>query len=259
MSNAYCICSTTEAYKSYVDHWKNILTAVDSKSLWWVIDESKNFNDDPKHPLYSNWFLFCESIVRDNFSFQHNPSSHHFWNTRGDKNIIWFYAVLRMMNFYKSHPNHDYYWFFDDDVRCNNWNDFFVGFDRNTSDFISYFVFKNTNVMSHDVIPTVDHKMHSFNWFSRFPGHGDVLPIDSSDFFGSFFAITRFSNDAMKALIEDHKKGFYGYSEGFVPTVLAKRGMILDTIYRPDNTSDFFDIKKVEILHKNIPITWSWL
>jgi len=59
--------------------------------------------------------------------------------------------------------------------------------------------------------------------------------------------------------LEIHRSGFDGYSEGFVPTVLNQHGMKLSTLINPDNTSRFFDVNVVNIKHKNITVSWSWI
>jgi hypothetical protein len=44
-----------------------------------------------------------------------------------------------------------------------------------------------------------------------------------------------------------------------IPTVLNYEGQKLKTIITPENTSNFFDVDKVNILHKNIKINWEWI
>ena len=87
------------------------------------------------------------------------------------------------------------------------------------------------------------------------PGDGDKLPDDFTEKFGSFFPIVRLSNSALKLLHELLFDGIYGYSEGFVPTILNYHGFKLDTIF--DNTSKgkYFDNDKVQVKHKHIKIT----
>ena len=151
-------------------------------------------------------------------------------------------------------PNEDWYWFMDDDVICDNWSEFFKSFENNTSDFISYYLFKNTNIDSQGNIPTIDSNTHSGTaWFDRFPGDGDN--IDKSDeLFGSFFPIVRFSNKSLKHLTDLLINNIHGYSEGFVPTQLNKDGFTLDTIFNNQSKSDHFDVNKIHILHKNIKV-----
>jgi hypothetical protein len=63
----------------------------------------------------------------------------------------------------------------------------------------------------------------------------------------------------MKKLLDLNNEGLSGYSEGFVPTILNKHGMKLNTLIKSDNTSDFFDVNEVNIKHKNIKVEWSWI
>jgi hypothetical protein len=77
--------------------------------------------------------------------------------------------------------------------------------------------------------------------------------------FGSFFPTTRFSNKALKKLLELNNNGYYAYSEGFVPTVLNKYGFKLSTLINSDNTSNYFDVNEVDIQHKNIKVNWEWI
>jgi hypothetical protein len=165
-----------------------------------------------------------------------------------------------MLNYYIQNPNYDYYWFFDDDVKVGNWDLFFEGTDKDDSDFLGYIVFKDSNVITQEKIPVIDNRTTSQHmWFERFPGDGDILPDDINEKFGSFFPTNRFSNRAMKKLLEIHEEGLHGYSEGFVPTMLNKYGYTLNTIIKSDNTSDFFDVDQVNIQHKNIKINWEWI
>jgi hypothetical protein len=85
------------------------------------------------------------------------------------------------------------------------------------------------------------------------------MPNEVTEYFGSFFPTTRFSNRALKQLLTDNENQFHAYHEGFVPTMLNYRGMKLNTIIQPDNTSLLFDVNEVNIYHKNVKITWEWL
>ena len=251
MNNIYCVCTTPDVYGSYVNNWRNFPT--DKRELIWVSDITRDQS-------FNIGFKYTEQELRQNLNFYGDVSKRHYWNSFGNRNIIWFYAHFRMLNFYLSHPNYDYYWFFDDDVKMDNWEKFFEGTDNDDSDFLGYFIFKNKNVMSQPNVPYMDNNTTSQHmWFERFPGDGDKLEENTTDMFGSFFPVNRFSNNAMKKLLELHKLGFDGYSEGFVPTMLNKYGFKMSSLIKPDNTSDFFDVNEVNIIHKNIKITWQWI
>jgi hypothetical protein len=248
MNSVYCVCTTPDVYPVYANHWENF-----PKEITWVSDITKDSS-------FKLGFNYTEKELRDNLNFYGEVSKRHYWNSYGYRNIIWFYAHFRMLNFYISNPNYDYYWFFDDDVKMKDWDTFFEGTDKDDSDFLGYFIFKNTNVNTQENIPHLDNRTTSQHmWFERFPGDGDLLPDDVNEKFGSFFPTNRFSNQAMKKLLEIHEQGLHGYSEGFVPTMLNKYGFKLNTLIKSDNTSDLFDVNQVDIQHKNIKINWEWI
>ena len=236
------VCTCDNTYKSYESYWNSV-------------DFEFEFLSD----RYPTGIEYDEQKVRDVFNFKGDVSKKHFWNSQGNRNIIWFYAHLRMAYYYMLNPNEDWYWFMDDDVICDNWSEFFKSFENNTSDFISYYLFKNTNIDSQDNIPTIDSNTHSgTTWFDRFPGDGDFINR-TDELFGSFFPIVRFSNKSLKHLTDLLINNIHGYSEGFVPTQLNKDGFTLDTIFNNQSESDHFDVNKIHILHKNIRVDWSWI
>jgi hypothetical protein len=251
MNNVYCVCTTPSTYYSYVEHWNNFYS--ENRNLIFVSDNTL----DEKFKV---GFTYNENDVRKNLNFYKHIGPKHFWNSVGNRTIIWFYAHFRMLNFYLSNPNHDYYWFFDDDVKAQNWDDFFKVFENNDSDFISYFCFKNENVESQPDVPKIDHKTFSYKlWFERFPGDGDTLPENTNEIFGSFFPVVRLSKRALEELLKVNNEGYYGYSEGFVPTILNRKGFKLQTLIDNNDTSKHFNVDDVVIRHKNTKITWSWI
>jgi hypothetical protein len=244
------MCTTHEAYHGVKD-WKIELSNYDS----FILNDITRSNGN-----YQGGFCYSEQDIRTNFNFPHQVSKKHYWNSYGNRNIIWFYAHFRMMNFYLANPNYDYYWFFDDDVKMNDWNKFLQETDKDDSDFISYFIFKAPGAVNQSSIPYIDSRTTSGPfWFSRFPGDGDILAKEATELFGSFFPTTRYSNEAMKILVRQHDLGNYGYSEGFVPTTLNLYRKKLKTLIKPDNTSDLFDVDEINILHKGIRINWEWI
>ena len=96
-------------------------------------------------------------------------------------------------------------------------------------------------------------------WFERFPGDTDTLPQGINEDYGSFFPTTRYSNSAMKKLLEMNDNGYFGYGEGFVPTILNYFGMSLNTLIKSDNTSNLFDNSSNKVYHKNTIIDWEWI
>ena len=236
------VCTCDNTYKSYESYWNSV-------------DFEFEFLSD----RYPTGIEYDEQKVRDVFNFKGDVSKKHFWNSQGNRNIIWFYAHLRMTYYYMLNPNEDWYWFMDDDVICDNWSEFFKSFENNDADFISYYLFKNKGVKNQPNIPEIDKNTHSgTTWFSRFPGDGDNID-KNYELFGSFFPIVRFSNKSLKHLTDLLINNIHGYSEGFVPTQLNKDGFTLDTIFNNQSKSDHFDVNKIHILHKNIKVDWSWI
>lgn len=252
MSNINCVCTTPDVFPAYQKNWQSLDALKIPYKL--IVDISKDKIE------YPSIFGFTEADIRKNLNFNKDVSKNHWWNHQGNRNIVWFYAHFRMLNFYLQHPNYDYYWFFDDDVIVTDWTKFFAGFENDNSDFISHFCFKNVGVVDQRNIPVIDSNTCSGElWFQRFPGTGDILPNSVNKLFGSFFDIVRFSNRALEELAYLNYAGYSGYSEGFVPTMLNASGMNLNTILKADNTSDFIDVTKVELIHKGIKTNWQWI
>jgi len=252
MSNAVCICTMSFINNTLNETWHDNFNLPNYDSF--VI------TDTTQDQTTSKGFIYNENDIRTNLNFHLDVSKQHYWNSHGNRSLIWFYPQFRMLNFYLHHPNYDYYWFFDDDVNINDWSSFLKQTDNDKSDFISYFIFKNIDVISQPQIPYIDENTSSGpSWFNRYPGHQDTMPSDLNELFGSFFPTTRFSNQAMKKLLEINEYGYHGYGEGFVPTMLNHYGLTLKSLYNPDNTSDIFDSEKINILHKNTKINWEWI
>lgn len=247
IKNIVCTCSDT--YHSYKNYWDSVNIEFDYVA------------DITKRPLENYKGLsFTEQDIRDKFNFEGEVSKRHYWNSFGNRNIIWFYAHLRMLYYYEANPNYDYYWFYDDDVTIRNWKAFHAGFEDNKADFISQYGFKQPGIKNQSNVPEMDNRTTSKHmWFERFPGEGDILFDDTTELFGSFFPIVRYSNRAMAKLVQCLKEGIYGYSEGFVPTILNYYGMGLDTIFNSDSQAKYFDDSIVDVKHKNIKINWEWI
>jgi len=236
------VCTCANTFKSYEPYWK-------------TVDFDFEFLSD-RAPI---GIEYDEQKVRDLFNFTSDVSKSHWWNQQGNRNIIWFYAHLRMAYYYMLNPNEDWYWFMDDDLVCDNWSEFFKAFETNNADFISYYIFKNKGVTSQPNIPEIDANTYSNTlWFDRFPGDGDQIN-KNGELFGSFFPIVRFSNKSLRHITDLLLNGVHGYSEGFVPTILNKDGFTLDTIFNNQSRSNHFDVDKIHIKHKGIKVEWSWI
>ena len=245
---AKIVCTCADSYNAYMSHWNKV-----SFDFSYLADITKqDFN--------ISGIKYNKQLIRDTFNFTGEVSKAHYWNSFGNRDIIWFYAHLRMLYYYHFNREFDYYWFFYDDVTIDNWDVFFNSFKNNDADFFSYYVFKNTDTETQNKIPCIDKNTTSQHmWFERFPGDGDKLPDYVTEKFGSFFPIVRLSNPALKLLHELLFDGIYGYSEGFVPTILNYPGFKLDTIFDNTSKSKYFDDDIVNVKHKHSKIHWSWI
>jgi hypothetical protein len=250
MKIKHIVCTHTGSYLGYKNYWEK--SGLDFE---WLIDTTKGYLDT-NHPNLQ----YNELAIRESLNFKHDVSKKHYWNSYGNRNIIWFFAHLRMLFYYGVNPGYDYYWFYDDDVTVKDWDTFHKAFENNTSDFISMYCFKDKNVIAQPNIPNIDDKTTSKHmWFERFPGDGDTLPKNNMARFGSFFPIVRLSNKALIETVKLHNEGFYGYSEGWLPTVLNDKELTLDTIYNNESQGSCFDDEVVDIKHKNTKIGWNWI
>lgn len=251
MNNAFCVCTINDMYNNNLEEWVN--KKVEGGDEYIIVDITKD-------PTFNKGFTFTEQELRDKLNFTQEVSRYNWWNSYGNRNIAWFYAHLRMINFYMSFPNYDYYWFFDDDIKMDNWELFFDSFKNEDADLLTYFMFKNVDVITQPDVPVIDDRTYSkTEWFKKFPGVDAYLPSDMNKLLGSFFPTTRFSNKALKTIMDYNTKGYHAYHEGMVPTILNYEGQKLKSIITPENTSNFFDVNKVNILHKNIKINWEWI
>lgn len=200
---------------------------------------------DPKILLdyvQDNIVNYTENDLRKALDFYLEPSNKHWWNNGGGRNIIWFYPHFRMMYFYKVFPEYEYYWFFDDDVTFPN-NDLYTFVDAHSHldhDCMITYLFADLNAENKSQVLTMTPGMGSFhaedhNWLVHYPGPGDVQPAGVTEKYGSYFPLVRLSNKALKALVEEHENGHYGYSEGYVPTVLNYRNLSLYSIFNKES------------------------
>ena len=247
MYNAYVVSTCDQTYNAYKNNWKDFPYTLD-----WLYHTEKEFINQP------NYLYYSEEDLRRDTSFYGNVSLKHYWNSFGNRNIIWFYPHLRMIKFYLEYPEYDNYYFFDDDVSCDDWKGFVDGLTTSTSDYFSWFIFQKDNYTDH--IPTIDqHTTSQHMWFERFPGDTDTLPNDIDQWFGSFYPVVKISNKALHDLILLLDQGYYGYSEGFVPTMLNKLGYSMESLYLKDGSSNLYDVQTINVKHKNQIIQWNWI
>lgn len=247
MWNNYIVSTCDYTYNAWAHHWNNF-----PYKIKWL------YHTEKQERKGGNTLYYSEEELRRELSFNGDVSKKHYWNSHGNRNIIWFYAHFRMMLHFRYNPEADYYYFFDDDVTCDDWEGFLEGLSTSTSDFFSWFVFQKEDYKEH--IPTIDRDTTSQHmWFERFPGDGDIMPVTINEWYGCFFPIVRISNRAMTYLHSLLSKGYHGWHEGFVPTMLNQAGYTMESLYQKDGTSKLYDVSKINVKHKHQAIRWDWI
>jgi hypothetical protein len=238
---AVVVCRRAVSY--YENDWNEILKKDNHDYLLCHVGPEDQFDIKPTLDyVQDNVIMYSTENIRNTFNFHIEASDKHWWNNGGGRNIIWFYPHFRMMYFYKIHPEYKYYWFFDEDVTFpeKHLYELVNAHSSLDHDCMITYLFSDVNGENPSQVPVADENMGSFHslehyWLSHYPGDGDIHPEDLKEKYGSYFPIVRFSNKAMKTLVEEHEKGFYGYSEGYVPTILNHKGLKLYSIFNKDS------------------------
>ena len=225
-----------------------------------LFDNQHNYDSQFISSKYNNSNI-CSYSLNDfiKYNFDKPISRSHWWGSH--QNPKYFYAHFRMMVFYLNYPQYDYYWFFDDDVTfTGSLHNLLSTYDTETDDFIAIQAFKKENYIEYPRVSVINNRMSGSRgyWLNHCPGDGDNFK-STSKHFGCFFPIVRFSNRAMKYLFDIHNEGYFGYSEGFVPTSLASEGFSVSSMM--DEYNNFFITNNTDcvLFHKNIRFTWEWL
>ena len=190
--------------------------------------------------------------------FNKEISTYHFWGSH--QNPKYFYAHFRMLTFYLKNPDYDHYWFFDDDVQFEgDLKEFLSNYSDVDDDFLVIQAFKKENYRELPNISVINSRMEGSrgHWLGHCPGPGDNFK-NREKHIGSFFPIVRFSKESMEHLLKLHKEGYYGYSEGFVPTSLASDGFSVSSMM--DEFNNYYKENNNCVLrHKGSKFTWEWL
>lgn len=112
---------------------------------------------------------------------------------------------LILLKFFETHPQYDYYWLIEYDVRFNgNWETFFTYFERENADFAS------AHIETYSENPS----------WPRWNEYDIVnLPINKGDLLKSFNPIFRVSNKALSLLKTRALLGDKGHFEILLPTI----------------------------------------
>lgn len=262
MNQAIVISATPNSLPVYFKSWKKDLKFNDNEYL--LCDLGKNGKLDLDITLnftQNNLIYYNEETLKEELKFSLEPSSRHRWNEGGGRNIIWFYPHMRFLYFYLLHRDYDYYWFLDDDITFpeNDFYRFLNLYSSNENDCLITYLFSNNSNTNKSQVPFMDIKMGSYhgnthNWLTHYPGAGDKHNSNIKETYGSFFPIVRLSRRSMELLLSEHNNGWYGYSEGYVPTTLNYYGCSLESIYNTE--SRVKADTNIVIHHKNWKMLW---
>ena len=91
MNSAYCMGTIQQQYNEHIEAWGN--DKVDGGDKFIIVDVTTK-------PTFDKGFTFTEQQLRERLNFNIEVSDKNWWNSHGNRNIAWFYAHLRMLNFY---------------------------------------------------------------------------------------------------------------------------------------------------------------
>jgi hypothetical protein len=139
---------------------------------------------------------------------------------------------LPILHFYRSHPDYEYYWVVEYDVRFSGrWDFFFGAFEDNSADLLC------TTLCRYPEIPA---------WY-----HWDRLslpegPLAPEDCIRGFMPVCRLSNRALATLDKAYAAGAAGHQECLIPSILNRDGMHIEDIggtgafVKPGNENRFY-------------------
>jgi hypothetical protein len=164
----------------------------------------------------------ADSNSADTFVFASRHVKEHNWVFRD------FWRDGHLLLFALEHPDYDYYWMVEYDVRyTGHWREFFSFFDDTVvEDYLASYI------MLH-------HQNPQWNWWNSI---NFDCPIQLRR--RSFFPVVRLSNRAVKLLIDKVGRGASGMCEVIVPALLLLNDMTVGDlnqfgkeVYRPDTFS----------------------
>ncbi len=138
----------------------------------------------------------------------------------GKKWHIWKggHTDLCALHFFQTHPDFDYYWFIEYDVRFSgDWSDFFVAFDGDSSDLLTTSLRRARDDASW---------MH---WPTLHPPES-VPPLSEEDRICGFMPIFRVSHRGMETMDRAYRMGWTGHCEATWPTILNHAGLHIEDI-----------------------------
>ena len=263
-SNTAVVVSTHAKTLTKSGDWYNAVIDIrdqNFENFFVLFDNKTNKSTEELIEAYGNvnFCLYNEDDFKQQ-AFDKPIDTRHRWGSHQNPN--YFYAHFRMLLFWLKNPHYDYYWFFDDDVTfAGDLKQLLASYENQTQDFIAIQVFKKEDY-GHEFpfVSKANEKMGSNgNWLFFAPGPGDnYKSVDRH--MGSFFPIVRFSRQALQHLYNVHQEGYYGYSEGFVPTTIASTpGFTVASMIDDEDNYFIKPNSNCQLFHKHFKFTWTWI
>lgn len=217
-------------------HYDSLKSQIPADFDLFLLGDNSN-NAFTKKKNGTNYFLFTSENLQQ-LGYPQKTGTRYSDEQRGrnphhkDFNMPPGNGDLPVMEFFRSHPDYDYYWVVEYDVRFSgNWNDFFTACMASAADLLC------TTLTRYPETPDWYH------WDSlTLPNKG----IDRRDLVRGFFPICRFSNRALAQVHRDYSAGAGGHQECLMPTLLYQAGLVLEDIggtgefVRPGNENRFY-------------------
>ena len=139
--------------------------------------------------------------------FRHLPYPHHEGVTLFDN------MHFPILDFYLSHPEYDYYWIIEFDVRyTGDWGTFLHAF----------------STFDHDLVTShIRHFHEEPGWWWWDSLHHFSITIERARYLRSFNVIYRISHRALTRVHDAQMDGWYGHPEVLLPTLLSDNGYTL--------------------------------
>lgn len=259
--NDFCVVVSSYHRTIEGDGNKNVrrFAKCDLKNFFVLFDNQRGMDAQSVSEAYGSKVCLYDDGDFARLGFNKPIDPRHRWGSH--QNPKYFYAHFRMLVFYLKNPGFKHYWFFDDDVSFDgDLASMINSYEGIDDDFLAIQAFKRDDYPEFSRVSKMNSKMLGSHgrWLDLCPGPGDRF-CSTSRHLGSFFPVVRFSNEAMDHLFGMHLGGFYGYSEGFVPTSLASSGFKVASMM--DEFDNFFLDKDVDcaLYHKGGRFTWEWL
>ena len=168
----------------------------------WLILDSRTPNSADLCRRFGRCHVFNEKEL-----FRHLPYPRHEGVTLFDN------MHFPILDFYLSHPEYDYYWIIEFDVRyTGDWGTFLHAF----------------SMYDHDLVTShIRHYYEEPGWWWWDSLHHFSKTIDRARYLRSFNVIYRISNRALAMVHDAQLDGWYGHPEELLPTLLYNNGYSL--------------------------------